>query len=292
MNDVLQILWSRRWRLLAALALVAILQPARANMPAGDETLGCGFHLLYDLNFVGAQKAFTLHQLLQPDDPRGQVAVAAGLLFAEFHRLGVLESQFLTDDDAFLTRRKPAPDPEFHGRFDYALKQTETMAQARLEHDPKDTDALFALTLMSGLRADYAALVEKRNMPALSYGKQAAQWAEKLLAIQPDCHDAYVSTGVSKYIIGTLAAPVRWLLQIGGYVGNKEKGLVELNLAAKNGRFLSPFARVLLAIAYAREQEKPLARDLLVGLKREFPHNPLFKREIARLDGEMVADER
>ena len=67
---------------------------------------------------------------------------------------------------------------------------------------------------------------------------------------------------------------------------------VGLNLAAKNGRFLSPFARVLLAIAYAREQEKPLARDLLVGLKREFPHNPLFKREIARLDGEMVADER
>ena len=84
-------------------------------MPAGDETLGCGFHLLYDLNFTGAQKAFTLHQLLQPDDPRGQVAVAAGLLFAEFHRLGVLESQFLTDDTSFSRGASPRPILSFMG---------------------------------------------------------------------------------------------------------------------------------------------------------------------------------
>jgi hypothetical protein len=32
-----------------------------------------------------------------------------------------------------------------------------------------------------------------------------------------------------------------------------------------------------------REKDKPRARDLLVSLRDEFPHNPLFAQEIARL---------
>lgn len=286
----MNILRAKHWQLPVVVASALLLHPAYAQMPAPDETLVYGFHHLYDLDFAAAQKAFAIYQLVRPDDPQGHVAAAAGLLFAEFHRLGVLESQFLTDDDAFLARHKPSPDPAFHERFDPALKQTETLAKARLEHNSRDPDALFALALVSGLRADNAALIEKHNLPALSYGRQASQWAEKLLAIQPDCHDAYVSTGVAKYIIGSLAAPVRWLLELGGYSGDKEKGLAELKLAAQNGRYLAPFARILLAIAYAREQEKPRARDLLTGLKQDFPHNPLFKRELARLDGKMVAE--
>ncbi|MBI5685400.1 MAG: hypothetical protein HZC54_09980 [Verrucomicrobia bacterium] len=271
------------------LTLTILPPPAPADMPASDEALGRGFHQLYDMDFAGSQKAFADYRRLQPDDPRGHVAEAAGVLFEEFHRLGVLESQFLTDDEAFVARQKPSPNPAFRGRFDAALKQTEKIAKARLQQDPKSTDALFALTLTNGLRADYAALVEKRNMPALSFGKQSSCWAEKLLSIQPDCHDAYVCTGIAKYVVGTVIAPLRWLLEIGGHVGNKKTGLAELGLAAKNGRFLKPFARVLLAIAYFREQEKPLARDLLVGLHQEFPNNTLFKSELARLDIAMTA---
>jgi hypothetical protein len=40
----------------------------------------------------------------------------------------------------------------------------------------------------------------------------------------------------------------------------------------------------LLAIAYVRDKDKLRARDLLVSLRDEFPRNPLFAQEIARLD--------
>jgi hypothetical protein len=50
------------------------------------------------------------------------------------------------------------------------------------------------------------------------------------------------------------------------------------------GHLLAPFARILLAIAYVHEKELPRARELLVGLQREFPNNSLFGRELARLD--------
>jgi len=61
---------------------------------------------------------------------------------------------------------------------------------------------------------------------------------------------------------------------------------VELQLTAQRGHYLAPFARILLAIAYVRDKDKLRARDLLVSLRDEFPHNPLFAQEISRLDTE------
>jgi hypothetical protein len=51
------------------------------------------------------------------------------------------------------------------------------------------------------------------------------------------------------------------------------------------GRFLGPFARILLAIACLRTDETAHARDLLVALAHDFPSNGLFAREVRRLDG-------
>src|SRR5262249_43340590 len=95
---------------------------------------------------------------------------------------------------------------------------------------------------------------------------------------------AYLATGIGKYIIGSMAAPVRWFLRMGGFSADKKVGLDELKLTAEKGQYFGPFARILLAIAYVRDKDKSKAREVLSGLRDEFPHNPLFAREIARLD--------
>jgi hypothetical protein len=105
-----------------------------------------------------------------------------------------------------------------------------------------------------------------------------------LLTADPTCYDGHLAGGVSRYIIGSMAAPVRWLLRVGGIPGDKEGGIAELQLTAARGQLLAPFARILLAIAYVREKDTMHARDLLVGLQRDFPENSLFGRELARLD--------
>lgn len=215
----------------------------------------------------------------------GPVCDAAGFLFSEFNRLGVLESQFYEDDKAFDGRKKQVPDPLMRDRFDAALATAERLAKARLDQNANDRDGLLAMTLSSGLKADYAALIEKRNLASLSLTKDASRWAQRLLAADPNCFDAYVATGVSKYIIGSMAAPVRWVLRLGGVNGDKKAGIDELQMTAQKGQYLAPFAQILLAIAYVREKDKPRARELLAGLRERFPNNSLFAREIARLDG-------
>jgi hypothetical protein len=261
----------------ASLAAVAPLVPPAASLDQG-------FHLLYNLDFDRAHQVFVSWEKLHPEDPLGPACDAAGSLFSEFNRLGVLEGQFYANDHAFDNRKKLDPDPTVHDRFNDAIGQAEARAHVRLSKDSKDQNALFALTLASGLQADYAALIEKRNLASLHFTKEANIWAEQLLTLDPHCDDARVATGFSKYIIGSMSAPVRWLVRMGGVSGDKAAGISELQQTAQHGRYLAPFARILLAIAYVRDKDKPHARELLAGLRDEFPSNPLFVREIARLD--------
>ncbi len=252
------------------------------GLPA-DSALDHGFSGLYNLDFTGAQKDFSAWEGTHPDDPVGPASEAAGFLFSEFNRLGILEAQFYENDESFDARPNVPPDPAMRDRFQTAIARAESLSQSRFTKDAKDRDGLFAMTLSSGLQADYAALIEKRNLASLHYTKESSAWAAQLLAVCHDCYDVFLATGFSKYIIGSMSAPVRWLLRLGGLPGDRQGGIADLQLTADRGRYLAPFARILLAIAYVRDKDKPRAIQMLTGLRAEFPANPLFSREIARL---------
>jgi hypothetical protein len=274
-------------RVVTCAFLVCLLSLACVGEDGATKTtpsaLDQGFMGLYNLDFAGAQEDFVLWGKQHPDNPMGPVSEAAGFLFSEFNRLGILEAQFYENDSAFENRAKLHADPEVRGRFQAAITRAELLARARVAKNSKDRDALFALTLCSGLQADYAALIDKRNLTSLHFTKEASASAQELLAVCHDCYDALLATGFSKYVIGSMAAPVRWVLRMGGLPADKQGGIHDLQTTAEHGHYLAPFARILLAIAFVRDKHKERALELLAGLQREFPGNTLFPREIARL---------
>ncbi len=81
----------------------------------------------------------------------------------------------------------------------------------------------------------------------------ADDFAKKLLAINPDATDAYVTLGAANYVLGSLPAVKRLYLHFKGIRGDKVKGIQQLEIAAARGRYLRPFAKILLAMA-ARER--------------------------------------
>jgi hypothetical protein len=268
--------------LVGTLALLLTVPRSLIGLPSAG--LDRGFGRLYNLDFSGAQKEFESWEKVNPENPLGPVSEASGVLFSEFDRLGVLEAQFYEDDSIFAARKKYDTDPRKRGLFKRDLDRAEGLAKTRLSHDAHDLDALLAMTLSNGLRSDYAALIEKRNLASLHYTKEATTWSQQLLAIDPTCYDAHLASGVSRYIIGSMAAPVRWVLRLGGVSGDKQAGIAELQLTAAQGHLLAPFARILLSIAYVREKNLPRAREILLALQKEYPNNTLFGRELSRLD--------
>ncbi len=263
--------------------VLLILGAARADAAPGvAPSLDRGYQLMYSLDFASAERVFRQWRDEHPRDPLAPMSQAANLLFSELYRSGILQSELFVDDDLF-TGAKPPVSAALRARFEAAVADTEEAAHARLDEDPQDRDALFALAMSFGLRADFAALVDGRHMAALSYTRQATRVAHQLIGEAPDYADAYLATGLSQFIVGSLVAPMRWVLRLAGFKGDKRQGMRDLQRTADGGRFLGPFARILLAIACLREHDTNRARDLLVGLNRDFPSNPLFARELQRM---------
>ena len=269
-----------------ALCLTALLLPPFAVASEPSASLEQGYRLMYSLQFDSARLEFSKWENEHAGNALGPVSEAANLLFSEFERLGVLEAQFYVKDSTFEARKKLQPDPDLRARFNATLDRAEAEARQGLAKNERDPDSQFALALVYGLKADYAALVEKQKVASLRFTRQAAEYADNLLKIAPEYYDAYLATGIGKYIVGSAVAPVRWFLEIAGYNADKARGIQELKLTAEKGRFLGPFARILLAIAYLRDNNPGEARRLLAVLQSDFPSNPLFAREIARIDGQ------
>jgi hypothetical protein len=56
-----------------------------------------------------------------------------------------------------------------------------------------------------------------------------------------------------------------------------------LKLAAAHGHYLAPFAKILLAFDDLRHKNKAAAQEKLSDLHTQFPANPLFTQELAKL---------
>ena len=106
---------------------------------------------------------------------------------------------------------------------------------------------------------------------------------KKLLAVAPEGTDAYLTLGTANYIIGSLPASKRFFLRFKGVRGNKSLGIKQMK-SATSGRYLRPFAKILLALAALREKKPDVARAQLTELVAEFPQNPLFASELAKLN--------
>jgi hypothetical protein len=267
--------------LLLALAQ-AILSPV-GGVLAPSEPLDAGYRQMYNLQFEDAHLTFQAYEQAHPDDAMGPTSRAAAYLFSEFERLEVLQTELFVDDAVFEGRKKPEPNRVVRAAFMRSLERSNQRAATALARAPHDRNALLARVLNYGLEADYLALVEKRNLAALSRTKAASQLAEELLRVAPDCYDAYLAIGVENYLLSLKSAPVRWFLRLYGAQTSKEEGIRKLKLTAERGHYLLPYARLMLAVAALRDNDHPRARDLLANLTREFPNNTLYRQELAKL---------
>jgi hypothetical protein len=277
--------------ILSIIATLALISGATAQGqmviskgPSVEDKLAQSYRAMFDLKFQEAFKAADEAKAVAQDDPLPHVAQAWVAFFRELDRLHALRSEVFTTDDGFNARDSYAWDPANKKIFDSALDRAEKLAQDRLGHNQNDPRALLALSLINGLHGDDLGIFTKKDLKAISYIKAATGYSEKLLVVAPDSYDAYVATGMGKYIVGRKSAPVRWVLRLGGIKGDEQEGMKELSLAADHARYLAPFARILVAFEDVRRNNPAEARKKLEQLHQQFPNNPMFLDELTKLD--------
>ncbi|HZC65805.1 MAG TPA: hypothetical protein VE545_04480 [Candidatus Dormibacteraeota bacterium] len=250
-----------------------------------DPELMDGFRALYEQDFPAARAKFTAWCEAHPDEAFGQVSLAAGYLFDEFDRHGVLTSEFFMNDDKFLHGIEGEADPERMKGFHAAIEKARELANRKLKASPGDPNALFALTMAAGMESNDFTIVEKKHIDGLKRMKEANDYAKQVLTIHPEVIDVYVAPGSANYIIGCLSGAARFFLWFGGIKGDKKLGMEEVDKTAQGGRYLRGFAQILEALSSRREKQNARAEALLKTLTEEYPKSPLFAAEYAKVRG-------
>jgi hypothetical protein len=179
------------------------------------------------------------------------------------------------------------PDPAARERLFHATGETRRLALERLATHPDDREAMFALCTAAGTESDYYGLIEKRYLRTYSLSKENQHYARRLLALDPPFYDAYLTLGSAEYVVSNLNFFFRLFVRFEDIEGSKQKAVENLRQVVLHGRYYRPFAKILLAAIHLREKEPRQALGLLRELEREFPGNPLFVKELRRIEAKI-----
>ncbi len=271
-------------RLLLLAAVLCLPASASTDPPTLDDAV----QHMYDFDFPSTYAILDRYIATHPNDPLPYAFRSSAYLFSELDRLGVLESEFLIDDNRIIEKKTPAvPDPNIRTLFLKSLDDTGNRADVALRANPADRDALFAMSISQGVATDYMAFVEKRQISSLSAARRSNDYAQRLLKVDPKFYDAYMTAGLSEYMIGSLPFFIRWFIHFDNVSGNKERGKQNLELVSREGHYFRAFAKILLGIISLREKKPKDAQKLLVDLAHQYPTNPLFQKELAKLNSKL-----
>jgi len=271
-----------RLAVFVALATLA-LTPLQAQIADHSPGLDQGYFYMYDVNFPAAHTFFQGWLAQHPEDGLAAASDAAAYLFGEFDRLHIIDVQLFADQSRFDNRSRLTPDPAVRKAFGDRTDQATRLADAALARNPRDARALYTKTLVLGMQSDYALMIDKKDLAALSLTKQASAYSRQVLALDPRMYDAYLASGVENYMLSLKPAALRWILGVTGASTDKEEGIRLLTLTANQGHYLAPFARMMLAVAAIRDGNPQQARSILTALAKQYPDNTLYDRQLARI---------
>jgi tetratricopeptide (TPR) repeat protein len=261
----------------------AIALLAMASALFGATPVESGFDHFYNLEYPEAIADFARAIAQNPDDPDLHNHLAQALVFAEMCRNGALESELVSGNNAFLRRPRLNPSPEMERRFLGEVERAMTLAQARLQKNPNDAAALYALGISYALRSNYYWIVKKAWRDSLKDATTARRMHTRVSELEPGNVDARLVQGLDDYLVGCLPWGWRMLGFLVGIHGDKEKGIRTVQEVAQKGRDNRLDAEIFLCALYRRENQPARAVPLVEDLIRRFPRNYLLRLELSQM---------
>ena len=247
-----------------------------------------GFDYFYNLEYDQALAAFLEQVAQNPNSPDGYNHVAQTVLYKEMFKAGMLSSDFIGGTQ-FAHHPKLVLSDEEQAQFHDALNHAIDLCQGRLAANADDTAALYSLGVSYGLQANFSFVVKKAWVESLKGATAARKTHARVIELNPEFVDAKLTQGVNDYIVGSL--PWQWKMMgfLGGFHGDKQRGIKTLKEVSEQGRMNRVDAMVLLSALYLREHRAAEAIPVLSTLTETFPKNTILKVELDKAKSQVAA---
>ncbi|MDX6305586.1 MAG: hypothetical protein QOI77_2555 [Blastocatellia bacterium] len=240
-----------------------------------------GSEALFNLDYETARKNFKEMAQAFPNYPAGPQFLADSLWIETLYQTRRLQSSLYGGDDSFYSTSDDKVDPAIVDQFRSLTRQARLLAEARLKQYPRDTEALYFMGAIQGLKASFEEAVERRHFAALKDGSDAVDRHREVLKLDPSYHDAEITIGLYDFTVGSLPLPVKLIAGVAGFRGSKKRGLTTLERVTREGRWIRDEARTLLIVLYTREKRYAEAAAIGKELAAKYPRNYLYRLEAA-----------
>ena len=217
-----------------AMALLGVAS-AEERKPPANALQFPGFTEFYNLDY---DQALTIFRAVAQSQPSADAYnhIAQTIVFRAMFRANALDTEMVANSQSFLHMAKVAMESADDAEFNDAIRHAISLAQASLETHPQDTRALYALGVSHGLLGNYHLMVQKKYRDALKEGTAARKLHNHAATeLDPEFVDARLTQGLNDYIVGSLPLGWRMLGFLGGFHGDRPRGIRTLELVADRG---------------------------------------------------------
>jgi hypothetical protein len=268
------------WVWLAAFAAPAQVMP-EADLASARQVV----QAIYSLDYARAANLSRQWIAAHPDDPMGYVLLARTMWAEQLNSAQGLTIERFASSNYFSdsSRHRVPLNADAERRFREASESGIRTARAKLQKNPQDMEALYALSLAHQNLASYDYSMKGDWKSAARNAERTVEFSKRLSSAAPAFADAKLVPGITSYIIGTLPWHIRIFPYLAGYRGSRERGLQDLETVAARGQLAQDDARATLALLHARDKEYDLAAAKLSELHQKYPANYLVHLEMGGL---------
>src|SRR5262249_50646345 len=144
------------------------------------------------------------------------------------------ESGLFTSSNRFF-RKTIEADPALKAGFWEANDAAIRLCEREVAQNRKNQEALYACGNAYAARAAYQGMMERSKVDSLSNGRRANAFHSELLRLNSEFYDANLVPGLYDFILGSLPRTLKLFLLLGGFSGDRQKGLQLVELAAERG---------------------------------------------------------
>ena len=237
----------------------------------------------YNINYDGALKRFEAVLKANPQNPMAVNYVLTTVIFRELYNQDLLDTTYYAHD-SFLTSKRDVPVPEAtRKRIEDLTDRAVDLCDKEIDANPNNANAYFARGYAHGMHSAFITLVDHSYVSAAHQGLQARRDSEQALKIDPGYADAKMAIGIQQFAVASLPRFLRFMIGITGVTGNKEKGLQLLRESAAHGVVTPVESRTALSLFLRHDARYAEAIVVERGLAKEYPHDYLFRLEVANL---------
>jgi hypothetical protein len=278
------------WLAVGALVLLSLsglrgaAQAAAHTDPLNlDPTVRAGFERFYILDYDGAQHLFDEVTKAHPQEPMAWNYLLLTTIFRELYHQDLLDTTYYAHDNFLSSKRTVWVAPAVRETIEGLTDKVVSMCDQRIKQNPNDKNAFFARGYAKGMHAAFITLADHKFPSAAHQGLQARNDSETVLKIDPQYADAKMAIGLQQFAVASLPRFLRMIVGIVGVSGSKEQGLNLLRESAAHGVVTGVESRTALSLFLRHDARYPEALVVQRGLAEQYPHDYLFRLEVANL---------